>query len=59
MTTIPICLNCKHLKSSDESFKLSCKAFPRGIPEIIISGEFNHKKPHPKDNGIQYKEDKI
>lgn len=31
-----------------------CDAFPKGIPHEILSSEFNHINPHPKDNGIQF-----
>ena len=37
-----ICAVCKNY-----NFKkaLSCKAFPDGIPEIILNGEDNHTEP--------------
>jgi hypothetical protein len=39
-----ICLYCKHFDIN--GFK--CKAFPKGLPPEIISGENNHSKPLPK-----------
>lgn len=34
---------CRHYRQD-----LKCKAFPRGIPKKILSGEFDHRKPYPK-----------
>tara|TARA_Y100001963_G_C6718014_1_gene417721 strand:+ start:515 stop:709 length:195 start_codon:yes stop_codon:yes gene_type:complete len=31
-----------------------CEAFPNGIPEEIINGWHDHKKPYKGDNGIRY-----
>jgi hypothetical protein len=31
-----------------------CKAFPKGIPDKIWSGENNHEKPFKGDHGIQF-----
>lgn len=45
----PLCNNCKH-KTGD----ITCAAFPEGIPIEILSGEFDHKKPYPGDNGIHF-----
>ena len=33
----------------------TCKAFPDGIPQPIISGMVTHTKPYPGDKGIRYK----
>jgi hypothetical protein len=49
----PICLDCKHLNDEiDDAFV--CAAFPDGIPMEIVLGDFDHHKPHPDDNGIQF-----
>jgi len=55
MTTLkgPICQKCKHFNRKEYG-KFKCKAFPNGIPDEIVFSEFDHTKPHPSDNGIQF-----
>ncbi len=48
----PACMDCKHFFKQKGPF--SCKAFPKGIPDEILKGGFNHKKPFPGDNGIRF-----
>ena len=43
------CAMCKNYKSDNK-----CKAFPKGIPVIVITGQFDHAKPYKGDNGIQF-----
>lgn len=44
------CNACKHrIPYTDK-----CAAFPDGIPDEILDGEFDHRKPYPGDNGIQF-----
>jgi len=31
-----------------------CTAFPRGIPDDILTGKNLHKNPYPDDDGIRY-----
>ena len=42
--TSPICLQCKHF-DYEEFTGLFCKAFPSGIPEVIIIGKDDHQTP--------------
>ena len=46
------CFTCIHLFLTAET--LCCAAFPDGIPEAIITGDFDHSKPYPGDHGIRY-----
>lgn len=46
---IGICHQCAHRTSL-----FNCKAFPNGIPGVILKGEFLHVEPFPGDNGIQF-----
>ena len=27
---------------------------PEGIPPVILTGGFDHREPHPDDNGVQF-----
>ncbi|EGW55178.1 hypothetical protein QQ73_12980 [Candidatus Endoriftia persephone str. Guaymas] len=47
------CMNCLHRIDSVEG-SLICLAFPDGIPEAIVTGEVDHSRPYPGDNGFQY-----
>ena len=49
------CRMCKHLfpvKIGDKSAK--CKAFKKGVPFAIISGEVDHRTPYEGDHGITF-----
>ncbi len=54
MSIIIECDQCKHWIINKERPK--CRAFPKGIPFEIIAGEFDHRNPHPDDNGIRYEQ---
>jgi len=49
---VPICTNCKYFNIS--GIGLTCKAYPNGIPEKILTGEHDHTEPYKGDNGIQF-----
>ena len=40
------CINTTHFGN--------CKAYPVGIPKDIYYDDFEHTKPYPGDNGIQF-----
>ena len=44
------CSKCVHLKQDN----VSCDAFPDVIPQDIIAGVFDHRKPFPGDHGILF-----
>ena len=65
MTTVgrPFCWPCRHYRRSPVShgdipgmhrLDHTCAAFPEGIPSLILVGGFDHRDPHPDDNGIRF-----
>jgi hypothetical protein len=46
------CLHCQQLRGRSEVIR--CRAFPRGIPEAILGGLFDHTKPYAGDHGIRF-----
>ena len=43
------CLTCIHYQ-----FDKTCAAFPKGIPDEVITGEHDHKYAYKGDNGIRW-----
>lgn len=47
------CAICKHSRGDN-----TCEAFPKGIPEVILTGVHDHSEPYDGDHGIRFEEDK-
>ena len=47
------CLECVHTTFSMRY----CDAFPEGIPDVIMTGMFDHRQPFEGDHGIRYEPD--
>lgn len=49
------CLTCVHFHEKGLPGGFSgCEAFPEGIPFEIQTGDVDHSRPYPGDNGIRY-----
>jgi hypothetical protein len=48
-TEPPVCSHCKHFFKDGDG--LTCKAFPQGIPDDILSLEDNHEDVRPDQEG--------
>ncbi|MCL2074156.1 MAG: hypothetical protein FWH18_09555 [Marinilabiliaceae bacterium] len=49
------CLECKHFRKWD----YFCKAYPKGIPEVLLSGEKQHREARADQKGTTIFEKKI
>jgi len=47
------CFKCKHYGTGTMG---PCPGFPDGIPTEILTGAFDHKKPHAGDHGYRFEE---
>lgn len=52
----PICHFCRHFDAAhyDQTLGYRCRAFPQVIPESIQNSRYDHQKPYPGDQGIQF-----
>ncbi len=50
----PICLECARLQNRRKNRSPSCAAFPKGIPDAIYLGAFDHRSAYVGDKGIRF-----
>lgn len=48
----PQCWSCRHFH--DKHDKVTCDAFPNGIPADIVLNIVDHAKPYPGDKRIRF-----
>ncbi len=55
MTTYapPICTGCTRFRNDDDE-RLTCDAFPDGIPDAILTSEADHRKAYKGDQGLRF-----
>jgi hypothetical protein len=46
---VSMCLVCKHYRKAQR-----CEAFPLRIPQTILIGKYDHRKPHQGDHSIKF-----
>jgi len=46
---VSMCLVCKHYRKAQR-----CEAFPTRIPQVILTGRYDHRKRHDGDRGIRF-----
>lgn len=49
-----MCCYCKHYHWDPSSPRVTCDAFPGGIPRELLSEKVKHTRPYKGDHGIQF-----
>jgi hypothetical protein len=49
-----MCYFCVHLGENNDDDKMTCAAYPDGIPDLIIDAKRDHRTRLPGDNGITF-----
>jgi hypothetical protein len=47
-------MECARFHRDKDTEGLTCDAFPDGIPDEIIMGDSDHRKPVKGDHGLQF-----
>lgn len=54
-TVAPICIECVYFRRNGKG--LTCKAFPKGIPDDILFSRHDHRQAFEGDRGIVFEQD--